>query len=64
MDERKYRSAAFYDVQQAFDRVWLQGCIYKIEKISPSHFFLILKPYLSACIEIYSINAGGRWGHV
>lgn len=45
--ERKlYCSAVFLDVKQAFDRVWQNGLLYKIKKLFPAPFFLLIKSYL------------------
>lgn len=46
LENKKYCSAAFLDVQQAFDRVWHSGLLYKIKKQLPAPFFLLLKSYL------------------
>lgn len=41
-----YCSAAFLDIQQAFDRVWHKGLLYKIKDKLPHSLFLIIKSYL------------------
>lgn len=75
LERKKYCSAAFLDVQQAFDRVWHPGLLFKIKKkLLPAHFYFVLKSYLSgrhfyvrhqdASSEIYSINAGVPQGSV
>lgn len=45
LDSKKYCSAVFLDVTQAFDKVWHPGLLYKIRKIIPQHF-KVLKSYL------------------
>lgn len=46
LEEKKYCSAMFLDINQAFDRVWHQGLMYKLRKILPVNYFCILKSYL------------------
>ncbi|GAB0086347.1 hypothetical protein DMENIID0001_003960 [Sergentomyia squamirostris] len=46
LEEKKYCSAAFLDVSQAFDKVWHQGLRYKLKKLLPAHFYNILESYL------------------
>jgi alanine dehydrogenase len=36
----------FFDIQQAFDKVWHQGLLYKLKRNIPSQLYLILKSYL------------------
>ena len=45
-EEKKYCSALFLDVAQAFDKVWLDGLIYKIELLLPADMHKILKSFL------------------
>lgn len=44
---KRYCSAAFLDISQAFDRVWHQGLIYKIKLTLPHEYGRILESYLS-----------------
>jgi len=46
-ESKKYCTATFLDVQQAFDRVWHNGLLYKIKKWVPAPYFLLLKSYLT-----------------
>lgn len=46
LETKKYCSAVFLDVQQAFDRVWHDGLLYKIKKLLPAPYFLFFKSYL------------------
>lgn len=51
--KKKYCSAVFIVVAQAFDKVWHEGLLYKIKKFLPSSFFLLLKSYISGrCYEV------------
>ena len=43
----QYCTAAFLDVEQAFDRVWHEGLLSKLKGILPSIYIIILKFYLS-----------------
>lgn len=45
--EKKYCSAAFLDVSQAFDRVWHKGFLFKLKLILPYLHYQILKSYLT-----------------
>ena len=46
-EEKKFCSALFLDVAQAFDKVWHEGLIYKIRQYFPAAFHKILISYLS-----------------
>jgi hypothetical protein len=46
LEEKRYCSAAFLDITQAFDKVWHDGLLFKIIKTIPLNYFLILKSYL------------------
>lgn len=46
LEDKKYCSAAFLDISQAFDKVWHTGLLYKLKKILPLSYFLTLKSYL------------------
>lgn len=46
LDEKKLCTAVFLDVQQAFDKVWHTGLLYKLKKNLPDQLYLILKSYL------------------
>lgn len=47
LEGKKYCSAVFLDIQQAFDRVWHCGLLYKIKRLLPAPYYLILKSFLS-----------------
>jgi hypothetical protein len=47
MDDKKMCTAVFLDIQQAFDKVWHKGLLYKIKKRLPSQIFLLLKSYFT-----------------
>lgn len=73
-EKKLYCSAAFLDIQQAFDRVWHPGLLYKIKKLFPAPYYLFIKSYLSSRSfyiknknvksKIYDINAGVPQGSV
>ena len=46
LEKKKYCSAVFLDIQQAFDKVWHEGLLYKLKKILPNPYYSILKSYL------------------
>lgn len=47
LENKEYCSAAFLDVQQAFDRVWHKGLLCKIKKLLPHSIYPIAESYLS-----------------
>jgi hypothetical protein len=40
-------SAVFFDIAQAFDRVWHRGLLHKLRSTLPDHFYLLLVSYLT-----------------
>lgn len=73
-EKKKYCSAAFLDIQQAFDRVWHNGLLYKIKRYLPAPYYLFFKSYLADRFfyvrvddensDLYEINAGIPQGSV
>ncbi|VVC37748.1 Reverse transcriptase domain [Cinara cedri] len=62
-ENKQYTSAVFLDVSQAFYKVWHPGLLYKLKKILPPSFYLLLNSYLkepffavSSGAEIYNIS--------
>jgi hypothetical protein len=47
LENKRYCTAAFLDVSQAFDKVWHKGLLYKIKKTLPHTFYNIFRSYLS-----------------
>jgi hypothetical protein len=47
LEEKKLCMTAFLDIQQAFDRVWHDGLLYKLKATLPTHYYLLLKSYLT-----------------
>ena len=47
LEKKKYCSAVFLDIQQAFDKVWYEGFLFKLKKILPHTYYSILKSYLT-----------------
>jgi len=47
LEEKRFCSAAFLDISQAFDRVWQPGLLFKLKKNLPHHFYIILKSYIT-----------------
>lgn len=74
LDTKKFCSAAFLDISQAFDKVWHDGLIHKIKTLLPSCFHKILTSYLlnrkfmvkykSSLSQLYNIKAGVPQGSV
>lgn len=46
-EKKRYCSAAFLDVTQAFDKVWHHGLLYKIKSKLPAPYYQVLKSYLA-----------------
>lgn len=46
LETKKYCSAAFLDVQQAFDKVWHEGLLFKIKSLLPHSYYNLFKSYL------------------
>lgn len=44
---KKYCAAAFPDISQAFDRVWHDGLLYKVRKMLPISYYILIKSYLN-----------------
>jgi hypothetical protein len=47
LGEKKLCTAAFLDIQQAFDRVWHDCLLYKLKATPPTPYYLLLKSYLT-----------------
>jgi hypothetical protein len=47
LEEKKMCASVFLDVEQAFDKVWNQGFLYKLRKKLPDQIFLILNSYIN-----------------
>ena len=47
LEKKKYCSAVFLDIQQAFDKVWHEVLLYKLKKILPHTYYSILLSYLT-----------------
>lgn len=47
LEGKEYCSAVFLDIQQAFDKVWHSGLLYKIKCNIPHSYYLLLASYLS-----------------
>jgi retron-type reverse transcriptase len=70
LGNKKYCSAAFFNISQAFDKVWHTGLLYKLRR----YYFLIIKSYLYSrhflvkvetnYTELSSVNAGVPQGSV
>lgn len=47
LENRKFCSAAFLDISQAFDKVWHDGLLFKIKSFLPHTYYNVIKSYLS-----------------
>lgn len=74
LEQKKYCSSAFLDIQQAFDRVWHKGLLYKIRNCIPHSYHLLINSYLSDRIfqvkeaektsKLHNIKAGVPQGSI
>lgn len=74
LENKKMCSSVFLDIEQAFDRVWHTGLLYKIKKHMSDQLFLLLKSYLTdryfqvkvdeALSDFHPIQAGVPQGSV
>lgn len=46
LESKRYCSAAFLDITQAFDKVWHTGLLYKLKQRIPPQFYQIIKSYM------------------
>jgi hypothetical protein len=47
LEGSEYCASVFLDVQQAFDKFWHDGLLYKLKTYLPERFYIILKSYLN-----------------
>lgn len=74
LEEKKFCSAVFLDISQAFDRVWHEGLIHKMSNNLPKNMCQLLESYLSertfrvshgeSKSKYYPIHAGVPQGSV
>lgn len=74
LEEKKFCSAVFLDVKQAFDKVWHSGLLFKLKKSLPHPYFKILSSYLQGryfqikledeLTDLYCIQSGVPQGSV
>ena len=74
LDKKQICSAIFLDVAQAFDKVWHEGLVYKLNQQLPYQYAALLESYLSnrafrikqgkEYSELKSIKAGVPQGSV
>lgn len=60
-EHREYCSAIFLDVAQAFDRVWLEGLMYKITKLLPQNTHKVFESYLFK--RVFSTRCNSSTSH-
>ena len=74
IEDKKYCSAIFLDIEQAFDKVWHEGLLLKLSNWLPKNHFNIIKSYLenrtfqvkmqNSVTKLYWINIGVPQGSV
>lgn len=73
-EEKKYCTAAFLDVSQAFDKVWHDGLLFKLKNVIPINYYLFIRSYLQnryffvengeEMSELYPVSSGVPQGSV
>ena len=56
LERKEYCSAAFLDIQQAFDRVWHKGLLCKLKICLPHTAYMLLKSYLKD--RVFQVKSG------
>jgi hypothetical protein len=56
LNNKQYCTAVFLDIAQAFDKVWHPGLLFKIKKLLPSHYFLLLRSCLRNRSFVVKVN--------
>lgn len=56
LENKEYCAGAFLDIQQAFDKVWHQGLLYKLKKQLPHNMFTLLQSYLEDRLFFVKVN--------
>lgn len=56
LEKKQYCSAVFLDVQQAFDKVWHQGLLFKIKSLLPHNMYVLLQSYIQKRIFRVRVN--------
>lgn len=74
LENKRYCSAAFLDISQAFDKVWHDGLLYKLKLLVPHTYFNIIRSYLrdrffrvkfqEVYTQLHKIEAGVPQGSV
>ena len=74
IEKKEYCTAAFLDVSQAFDKVWIKGLHFKLKSNLSYPYYEILKSYLTdmhfmikfneQLTKIYAIKSGVPQGSV
>ena len=74
LERKEYCCAAFLDVQAAFDKVWIDGLLYKLRRILPEYLYKVMTTYLhnrylqirvgNATSEFREVRAGVPQGSV
>lgn len=55
-DKQEVCSAIFFDISQAFDKIWHSGLLYKLRQFFNKDIYLLLKSYLSDRSFVVRIN--------
>jgi len=57
LEKKKYSVAAFLDIQQAFDKVWHPGLLYKATSLFTPQLFQLVKSFLEE--RTFHVSADG-----
>ncbi|XP_017795706.1 PREDICTED: RNA-directed DNA polymerase from mobile element jockey-like [Habropoda laboriosa] len=74
LEHKQYCTAHFLDIEKAFDKVWHEGLLHKIDQKFPKAYYKLIKSYLKQrtffvkyldeCYDIYDLEAGVPQGSV
>ncbi|XP_017762647.1 PREDICTED: uncharacterized protein LOC108552545 [Eufriesea mexicana] len=62
LEKRMVYFAAFIDINEAFDKVWHMGLLYKIKQNLPYNYYNLLKSYLTD--RFYQVNQNGKYSKI
>lgn len=64
-EEKKYCSAVFIDVSQAFDRVWHQGLLYKLKLFFPINIYVLIMSFIKTRSFLVQVGEeSSQYGHI
>lgn len=62
LENKRICSAVFLDISQAFDKVWHEGLLFKLQRDLPDQFYQILKSYLMD--RMFRVKQGNEYSEI